>query len=196
MKKIQIQEEYLERIVNGEIICPICGQEAKNGVLCHSCERHENAGQIEKLLAGYFEAKRGHQASVKNVKREVLDTAFGSIVVDESAQLMFPKDPAVDPYLRVEKKLNGHKGFVEIFIFGADKDQIGQRVSGVIDLKEKKTKFGLVPYIRMQVVQGVDTAYTLAFNSKKFSSNLFTRSCSYRIGKGKFLYTVGFEKAG
>lgn len=196
MKKIQIQEEYLERIVEGEIICPVCGQEARNGVLCDSCSKHENASSIEKLLAGYFEAKRGHKASVKNVERQVLDSAFASSWVDNSAQLRFPKDPAIDPYLRVEKKLNGLKGFVEVFIFGADKDQIGQRVAGIVELKQKKTKFGLVPYIRMQVVQGVDTAYTLAFNSENFSPDLFTRKCSYRIGKGEFSYTVGFEKVG
>lgn len=196
MEKLQLREEYLEKILTGEVVCPFCGQEVKNGVVCDDCAKNLNDTKaIEKILLAYVKAKDGHDAALSGgINRNTICSQIGTWRIPKNAKLMFPKNQAVNPYLASRKYHEGG-GYIEIFFFGANADQVGQEVTGIVELKEKEFRPGVfIPYIRVQVIPGVKSDVVLSFNTD-FEPDLPQRGYSYRIGKNDINFTVGFKKA-
>jgi hypothetical protein len=88
-------------------------------------------------------------------------------------------------------------GHIKMFIFGATKADIGQTLTGIVEMKVKKEDFGNeVPYLRTQVVPGVESTVNVSFvgTSPELPRKLWQSSLTRANGeKCDLFFTVGYK---
>jgi ribosomal protein L40E len=217
-KKVWLSAEVLAAGVTKNPVCPTCG--GVKSIEAYTCKKCRiNDVTVTKAVKTFDEAVakavEGHNAAVESgkgsdeigllnttmkldISREILiPHVLANVYVQKNAQMRYPKSTAIAPYLEMMLSIDG--GHIKMFIFGATKGDIGKMVTGIVEMKLKKEKFGNeVPYLRMQTISGVMSTVDISFDNKKvlpgLPSKFWISTLTRENGeKRNLLFTFGYK---
>lgn len=177
-------------IASGEKkMCPVCGESKTSGAMvCKGC-RHKLGDKATAAAEGTMRAIKSAQVGHKNAlktgnKRSVIRGGIlASFRVPGNAEYV-PASGKIESYVKVIIGVRG--GYIEIFIFGASKEDIGSEITVIVELKTKENSRVLklsearrasllakmgnsaneITYLRLQKVEGATSNVKLVVAGK------------------------------
>lgn len=138
-------------------VCPVCGgpKAEEMALACSKCNSTTNGNAVVMAIQSAVSALIGHNAARKTgVQRDsVFTDVIANLKVAKNAKMVTPDNPEIKPYLQYGISVVG--GFLNVSVFGATQSDIGQTITGVVELKTKIIPSGVVNYLRIQKIDGV-----------------------------------------
>lgn len=136
--------------------CPVCGgQKTEKARTCRSC--YEKIGltatrSIDEIVDTILAAAEAHKAAnAGNVRRDIVfGPVLAQIRINENAKMVYPDKVGIAAFLSMPKAVSG--GLLNLYVFSANKDDIGKEITAMVELKTKLVKNGLVHYLRAEKV--------------------------------------------
>jgi hypothetical protein len=137
--------------------CPVCGgNKTERAMTCRPCiSRIGRAATeaVKQVIAASEAARAGHEAAVAsdtNVSRQILQPAILAQFKLPFRAKFVPATGAIDSYFHFGMEIE--QGFCNLSIFGVNRDDRGQILTGLVEVKRRKAEGLSVPYMRIQRV--------------------------------------------
>lgn len=138
--------------------CPVCGgNKTEKAMTCRNCISRigrKATEAMKEVIDASAKARAGHEAAVvssEDVSRAIFQPAIlAQFKLPFRAKYVTNTPPGIEPYFHYGMEIE--KGFCNISLFGAGKDDLGQIITGLVEVKRRKNDELSVPYVRIQKV--------------------------------------------
>jgi len=178
--------------------CPVCGEEkTKRAKTCLTCFRKlgpKGTHSVNAVAEAIAQAVEGHQAAISTRNPFPRDVVWGPVLaqirVDKNAICHIPQN-GITSYLDCDKSVPG--GFISLYVFGANENQKGMTITGLVELKIKEHRPGKrIHYLRAQAVAGVTSNVRLVICAPENVISYIDDLPQIAIQEQRRRYSIGF----
>lgn len=138
--------------------CPICGgNKTEKAMTCRHCITRigrKATEAVKEVIGASEKARVGHEAAVASaddVTRLILQPAIlAQFKLSHRAKYVTNTPTGIEPYFHVGMEIEN--GFCNVSVFGAGEEDVGQIITGLVEVKRRKNDEFSVPYVRVQKV--------------------------------------------